>query len=130
MRRPEINEIRAAFGSLSNAVKCTRGDLPTLLFFLANPSKIAGFKPPKTKHRNTNTEFSQWLFKAAKEERDLERGAEAEKRRAIVLGWLIKHMNPEERLVPKTVLLRMAIDGHTITRNQFKEVIKGSIWRT
>lgn len=41
LRVPEDSEIVAAFGSLAACLRVTGGDLPTILFYLANPDRIA-----------------------------------------------------------------------------------------
>lgn len=42
LRQPAHDEIRRAFGSLAACVRVTGGDMPTILFYLANPDRIAG----------------------------------------------------------------------------------------
>lgn len=42
LRMPSDKEIRTAFGSLADCVRVTGGDLPTILFYLANPQEIRG----------------------------------------------------------------------------------------
>jgi hypothetical protein len=45
MRMPGHAEIRRTFGSLARAVEITGGDLPTVLFYLHNPQRIANAPP-------------------------------------------------------------------------------------
>jgi hypothetical protein len=42
LRIPADSEIVSAFGSLAACLRITGGDLPTILFYLANPDRIAG----------------------------------------------------------------------------------------
>lgn len=40
LRRPSMDEVRSAFGSMVNALEKTSGDLPLLCFYLNNPQLI------------------------------------------------------------------------------------------
>ena len=73
IRVPTMDEMRAAFGSAARALECTRGDLPTVLYFLANQDRIAGFKSPKGARRVGHADFARKLREAASEDKAAER---------------------------------------------------------
>lgn len=50
LRVPEDAEIRAAFGSLAACLRVTGGDMPTILFYLANPDRIDGAGEVEAQH--------------------------------------------------------------------------------
>lgn len=51
IREPTVEEIRKVFGTVKQCLEVTKGDLPTILHFLSNPDKLAGFKAPESARR-------------------------------------------------------------------------------
>jgi hypothetical protein len=66
MRLPSMDEIRARFGSLQDCVRCTRADLPTILYYIAN-SEIP-LRDACHGRADADTQWSRELRDRAKQE--------------------------------------------------------------
>lgn len=74
IREPTADEIRRTFGTLKRCLEATRGDLPTVLHFMANPDKLVGFKSPKGARRVGYGSYAkrlrEWLADDKRAERE------------------------------------------------------------
>lgn len=91
LRYPTMFEVRKAFGSAKRALEVTRGDLPTCLYFLANPDKIAWFKSPKGARRAGYADFAKQLRDAVREENKSAKSAK-DNARAEEIARLVKEV--------------------------------------
>lgn len=73
IREPSAREIRETFGSAKRCLEITKGDLPTILHFLSNPDKLAGFKAPKSARRVGYASYAKRLRQMVYEDRKADR---------------------------------------------------------
>lgn len=108
IRMPTVGEIAATFGSAQCCLEITRGDLPTALYFVANPDRLKGFTPPPGARRVGYADFARALRRLATAERSAERTATHNARRATIedaVREALAAMDPAKRLTVKRVRL-------------------------
>lgn len=74
IREPSAQEIKQTFGTVKRCLEATRGDLPTILHFLAHPDRLTGFKSPKGARRVGYKSYAkrlrEWVAEDKRAERD------------------------------------------------------------
>lgn len=73
IREPAVEEIRKVFGTVEQCLAVTKGDLPTILHFLSNPDRLAGFKAPKSARRVGYGSYAKRLREWVKSDRKTKR---------------------------------------------------------
>lgn len=108
MREPSLNEVHSAFGSYREAVNCTGGHLPSVLFYINNPTYPKTHGAPRTESR-----FAQSLYEAAKYE---DRAAAFEANVATAKELWAKLKEQGNRQTVTSVALSMGVARRSASR--------------